>query len=116
VLRDAPLGTYLGWNVTQNISSTDATPSFHKGQVCNYTGGFIPFAPDAASRAAGSGTAWAGDPRRSLAERYGTQAGYRAAVAAAAANAQAQGYLLAADAANLIAQAATASANLPLPP
>jgi hypothetical protein len=122
VLRDAPLGTYLGWNITQNISGgappaiQDATPSFHAGQVCNYTGGFIPFAPDAASRAPNSGGPWAGDPRRSLAERYGTQAGYRAAVAAAAANAQAQGYLLAADAANLISQANAASLSLPLPP
>jgi hypothetical protein len=116
VLRDAPLGTYLGWNLTQNISSTDATPSFHAGQVCNYVGGFIPFAPTAASRAAGSGTPWAGDPRRSLEERYGTQAGYRAAVQAAAASAQAQGYLLPADATALVNQAATASTSLPLPP
>ena len=116
VLRDAPLGTYLGWNLTQNISATDATASFHKGQVCNYVGGYIPFAATAADRDAGSGTVWAGDPRRSLAERYGTQAGYRSAVAAAAANAVAQGYLLAADAAALNAQALTASASLPLPP
>jgi hypothetical protein len=36
VLRDAPLGTYLGWNMT--------AAGFHKGQVCNYVGGYIPFA------------------------------------------------------------------------
>lgn len=36
VLRDAPLGTYLGWNVT--------AAGFHRGQVCNYVGGMIPFA------------------------------------------------------------------------
>ena len=115
-LRDAPLGTYLGWNLTQNISATDATPSFHKGQVCNYIGGYIPFAPTAADRAPGSGTPWAGDPRRSLAERYGTQAGYVAAVQAASANAAAQGYLLPADKVTLDTAAATAATTLPLPP
>ena len=36
VLRDAPLGTYLGWNIT--------AAGFHKGQACNYAGGMIPFA------------------------------------------------------------------------
>ena len=34
VLRDAPLGTYLGWNITAS--------GFHAGQVCNYTGGMVP--------------------------------------------------------------------------
>ncbi len=80
VLRDAPLGTYLGWNITST--------GFHRGQVCNYVGGMIPFAVTLAERMA------TGDPRLSLTERYGNHAGYVAAVTAAANNAMAQGYLL----------------------
>ena len=91
VLRDAPLGTYLGWNITAG--------GFHKGQVCNYVGGYIPFATTQAERLA------SGDPRLSLVERYGDHAGYVAAVTQAANNAFAQGYLLAADRDALIAAA-----------
>ena len=90
VLRDAPLGTYLGWNI--------AAAGFHKGQNCNYTGGVIPFARTKAERDASK------DPRRSLQERYTDHAGYVAAVRAAAANAVAKGFLLQADADALIAQ------------
>jgi hypothetical protein len=46
-----------------------------------------------------------GDPRLSLQERYGDHNGYVAAVTAAADNALAQGYLLAADHDALIAAA-----------
>jgi len=91
VLRDAPLGTYLGWNITST--------GIHKGQVCNYIGGMIPFAVTLAERVA------TGDPRLSLTERYGDHAGYVAAVTAAADNAMAQGYLLPADRNALIAAA-----------
>ena len=66
VLRDAPLGTYLGWNIT--------AAGFHKGQNCNYAGGMIPFAKTKAERLANE------DPRPSLEERYGNHAGYVAAV------------------------------------
>ncbi|NUZ06412.1 hypothetical protein HQN59_11640 [Schlegelella sp. ID0723] len=97
VLRDAPLGTYLGWNITAT--------GFHAGQVCNYVGGYIPFATTQAERLA------SGDPRLSLVERYGSHDGYVAAVRAAANNAFAQGYLLAADRDALI-QAAEASSVL----
>lgn len=83
VLRDAPLGTYLGWNLTQ--------AGFYQGQVCNYIGGMIPFATTQAERQAN------GDPRLSLQERYGSHDGYVSAVRAAADNAMAQGYLLQAD-------------------
>ncbi len=82
VLRDAPLGTYLGWNITAAGSST-------RGQVCNYVGGMVPFAKTRAQRLA------AGDPRPSLEERYVSHDGYVAAVKAAADNAACQGYLLA---------------------
>jgi hypothetical protein len=94
-LRDAPLGTYLGWNITAT--------GFHKDKICNYAGGMIPFAKTRAERLAN------GDPRLSLEERYGTHAGYVAAVAAAAANAVAQGFLLQADADALVAQAAASN-------
>jgi hypothetical protein len=100
VQRDAPLGTYLGWNITAGPGDPgyDGRP-FHAGQVCNYVGGMVPFFKTKAGRLA------AGDPRPSLEERYGTHAGYVAAVTAAANNAFAQGYLLAADRDALIAQA-----------
>jgi hypothetical protein len=91
VLLKAPLGTYLGWNVVAS--------GFNRGKVCNYTGGWIPFARTKAERMAN------GDPRLSLEERYGSHAGYVAAVRKAAAEVVATGFLLQADANRLIAQA-----------
>jgi hypothetical protein len=100
VQRDAPLGTYLGWNITAGPGDVgyDGRP-FHTGQVCNYVGGMVPFFKTKAQRLA------AGDPRRSLEERYGTHAGYVAAVTKAANRAYRKGYLLAADRDALIQQA-----------
>ena len=80
-LRDAPLATYLGWNIT--------SAGFHVGQVCNYVGGMVPFAITKAKRIANS------DPRPSLEERYGSHDAYVAAVRKAADNAACQGYLFA---------------------
>ncbi len=100
VLLDAPLGTYLGWNITAAGSAP-----FHKDQICNYVGGMIPFARGAAERKSN------GDPRLSLEERYGSHEGYVAAVSKAASRAVAEGFLLNEDAAALIA-AARASAVL----
>ncbi|HEX4382092.1 MAG TPA: alpha/beta hydrolase domain-containing protein, partial [Myxococcales bacterium] len=115
VLRDAPLATYLGWNLTPT--------GFHEGQVCNYVGGMVPFAVTKAQRtgpqanvrfhisANGQGGKWsdstavAHDPRPSLEERYGTHAGYVSAVTASANAIASKGYLLAEDATALIAQA-----------
>ncbi len=94
VLLDAPLGTYLGWNITAG----GARP-FHKDQICNYNGGMIPFAKTKAERVANN------DSRLSLEERYGDHAGYVAAVRKAAATAVATGFLLENDAAALIAGA-----------
>jgi hypothetical protein len=91
VLRDAPLGTYLGWNIT--------AAGFHKGQICNYAGGMIPFANTKAERLANE------DPRPSLEERYGNHAGYVAAVEAASRKAVKEGFLLEGDAKALIAAA-----------
>lgn len=94
VLLDAPLGTYLGWNITAG----GARP-FHQGQICNYVGGMVPFARTAAERRAN------GDPRPSLEERYGSHAGYVAAVRKATERAMAAGFLLQPDADKLIRQA-----------
>ena len=90
VQRDAPLATYLGWNITSGPGEAayDGRP-FHAGQVCNYVGGMVPFAKTKAQRLANN------DPRLSLEERYGTHKGYVAAVTKAADNAACQGYLLA---------------------
>jgi hypothetical protein len=94
VLLDAPLGTYLGWNVT-----ADGEKPFHKDQICDYVGGMIPFARTAAQRQANQ------DPRLSLEERYGTHAGYVAAVTKATTRAVNEGFLLPEDAQALIAKA-----------
>src|ERR1700704_3283643 len=84
VLREAPLGTYLGWNVT--------AAGFHKGQLCNYAGGMIPFAKTKAERMANE------DPRLSLEERYGNHDGYVQAVKTSAQKIVATGFLLQTDA------------------
>jgi hypothetical protein len=97
VLLEAPLGTYLGWNIT-----ADGARPFHAGKLCFYAGGMIPFARTRAERAA------ADDPRPSLEERYGDHAGYVAAVRKAVEKVKTAGFLLEADGAALI-RAAEAS-------
>lgn len=94
VLRDAPLGTYLGWNVTAG-----GERPFHAGKICTYTGGMVPFAKTRAERIANN------DQRLSLEERYIDHAGYVAAVKKATANAVEQRFLLQKDADALIALA-----------
>ncbi len=94
VLQDAPLATYLGWNITAG-----GTRPFHEGQICNYVGGMIPFAKTKAERQA------RGDARLSLVERYRDHEGYVAAVKSAATKAVAQGFLLQGDADLLVRQA-----------
>jgi hypothetical protein len=94
VLLDAPLGTYLGWNIT-----ADGAKPFHKDQICNYVGGMIPFARTAAERQAQQ------DPRLSLEERYGNHEGYVAAVTKATERALREGFLLPVDADALIEKA-----------
>lgn len=89
-LLQAPLGTYLGWNVTRS--------GFAKGRGCGFAGGFIPFAKTKAERLA------SGDPRLSLAERYRDHAGYVAAVKTAVERLLAQHFLLPEDAARVLRQ------------
>jgi len=91
VLRQAALGSYLGWNPTAR--------GFDKGQQCTLSGGYIPFAKTRVERMA------SGDPRLSLEERYRDHAGYVTAVKAAAEKAVSERFLLREDADKLIAQA-----------
>jgi hypothetical protein len=78
-----PLGTYTGWNVYRA----------HPSELADRDGSLIPFARTKSEREA------AGDPRPSLAERYGSREAYVAKVEAAAAALVADRLLLPADAA-----------------
>ncbi|RZL82973.1 MAG: hypothetical protein EOP66_04355 [Sphingomonas sp.] len=91
VQLQVPIGTYLGWNVQ--------SAGFGKGGGCGFFGGFIPFAKTRTERVA------LGDPRLSLAERYGDHAGFVAKVRAAAARQRAAGWLRDEDADRIISQA-----------
>jgi hypothetical protein len=91
-LLQAPLGTYLGWNVT--------AAGFFKGQICGFAGGYVPFALTRAERDQ------SGDPRPSIEERYGTQEGYACAVRRAADALVRDRFLLREDADRQIAAAA----------
>ena len=93
-LLQAPLGSYVGWNVFKS--------GFQAGRYCNNTGGYIPFAATRAEREAN------GDPRPSLEERYPNRAAYVAKVKAAADELVAQRYMLAADAARIVKEAESA--------
>jgi phage tail protein X len=87
----APVATTTGWNLR--------SAAFGGNDGCESTGSLIPFAPDAATRTT------LGDTRPSLTERYGTHAGYVAAVTAAANTLAAQRLLLPADVQAYIAAA-----------
>ncbi|MEY4706635.1 MAG: hypothetical protein RJB58_358 [Pseudomonadota bacterium] len=93
-LLQAPLGSYVGWNVYRS--------GFQAGRYCGNTGGYIPFAATRAERLE------KGDPRPSLEERYPSHAAYVARVKAAADELVAQRYMLAADAARIMGEAQAA--------
>ena len=76
------MATTTGWNLR--------SAAFSLNDGCESTGTLIPFAPTVAARLPG-------DPRLSLDERYGSHAGYVAAVTAAANTLAAQRLLLPAD-------------------
>jgi hypothetical protein len=84
-----PLGTFTGWNLYR------AQPD----ELADRDGSLIPFAQTRAEREA------AGDPRPSLAERYGSREAYIARVGAAAAALVAERLLLPADAEAYVAAA-----------
>ncbi|HEX3342733.1 MAG TPA: alpha/beta hydrolase domain-containing protein [Pseudolabrys sp.] len=105
VLGEAPLGTYVGWNLATTgwYGPNASNGQGSVGQVfagAGNSGGYWPFWDTQANRQA------AGDPRLSLEERYGTHTGYVCVVTKAANKAVAQGFLLPSDAQTLIAQAA----------
>ena len=91
VLQQAPLGTYLGWNVTAS--------GYLKGRGCGFSGGFIPFARSKAERLA------SGDPRPSLEERDRNARGICGQGPAAAQALVEQRFLLQEDADRMIREA-----------
>ncbi len=88
VLHQAPLGTYLGWNLTAS--------GFFAGQGCGFSGGYVPFARTQADRLRTH------DSRPSIEERYGTLEGYVCLVERASAQAVSERFLLKEDADRLI--------------
>ncbi len=96
LLFQAPLGTYVGWNIIP-------PGTFYAGQQVQLSGAYWPFWDTQAHRQP------TGDPRLSLEERYGTHAGYVCVVTAAANKAVEQGFLLVPDAQPLITQASTSN-------
>jgi len=99
VLLQAPLGTYLGWNI---VSS-----GFFKGQFCPLAGGYVPFARTRLDRERQH------DPRLSLEERYHDHTGYVAKVRLAANDLVERRLLLQHDADRLIREAEASSVLLP---
>jgi hypothetical protein len=97
-LHQAPLGTYLGWNIQ--------AAGFFEGQICGFSGGYVPFPLTRAERKK------RGDPRPSIEERYGTQEGYLCAVRRAADALVRDRFLLRPDADRVI-DAAAKTAVLP---
>ena len=92
VLHQAALGTYLGGNVQSS--------GFFAGQICGFTGGYVPFAMTRTDRVK------TGDPRLSIEERYGTQEGYACVARRAAEGLVRDRFLLRQDADRIIAEAA----------
>ena len=87
----APIATYAGWNpLREGLGYPDNAVQL---------GQFVPLAATRAEREV------SGDPRPSLQERYGTHAGYVAAVEAAARALAAEGLLLAEDRERIVAAA-----------
>jgi hypothetical protein len=87
-----PLATYTGWN----LFNAESGPT---GLLSSMQGSYIPLARTRAERER------AGDPRRSIEERYQSRADYLDRVSAAARELVAQGYLLEADVAVIVQRA-----------
>ena len=101
VLGEAPLGTYVGWNLATTgwYGPNASNGPGSVGQVfagAGNSGGYMPFWDTKSNRVS------AGDPRLSLEERYGTHAGYVCVVTAAANAAVLERFLLMSDAQTLI--------------
>jgi hypothetical protein len=91
VLHQAPLGTYLGWNVAKS--------GYLQGRGCGFQGGVIPFSRTKAERLSRD------DPRPSLEERYGSHEAYVSRVRDAARRMVQQRFLLPDDAERVIREA-----------
>ncbi|MGE3889581.1 MAG: alpha/beta hydrolase domain-containing protein [Vicinamibacterales bacterium] len=89
-----PVATYTGWNLFNERSGPTSV-------VSSMQGSFIPFAPSKSDRQR------AGDPRPALDERYQGRVQFLERVAAAANDLAGKGYLLKADTARIVEQAAT---------
>ena len=89
VAVQVPVATYMGWNQRR--------AGFIEGEFCDLRGSYVPFAKTAAERG--------NDPRPSLQERYGSQAGYVAKVEEAAQKLVSEGFLLPDDAARIVQEA-----------
>lgn len=96
----APFGTYTGFNLYK--------APYPEGEMCDRDGSFLPFARSDAEK-------MAGDPRRSLVERYGTRDKYVMLVSAAAARLVQERLLLSEDADHYVTEAKSA-ASVILPP
>lgn len=92
VLGGAPWASYISWNIIPSGPYT--------GQAVELNAGYWPFYETVAQAMA------AGDPRPSLEQRYGTNAGYQCVAKQAAIIAGANGYLLPSDQAILLADIA----------
>lgn len=90
VTVQVPIGTYTGWNLRK--------AGYAEGELCYLVGSFVPFARTRAEREA------VHDPRPSLEERYGSHAGYVAAVQKSAAEQVSAGFLLPEDAERIVDQ------------
>jgi hypothetical protein len=91
VFLQVPIGTYTGWNLFNR--------SFYEDGFCTLQGSFIPFARTKAERME------TGDPRLSIEERYPSREMYVAAIRKAGDDLVSKRYLLAEDAARLLAEA-----------
>lgn len=88
---EVPLASFTGWNLR--------AAGHGENDLCSVYGALLPFAVNEDERRA------TGDPRPSLAERYGTHDAYRELVAQCVARLQEQGYLLNEDASLVLALA-----------
>jgi len=107
VLGEAPLGTYVGWNLATTgwYGPNASNGPGSVGQVfagAGNSGGYLPFWDTRAHRMADVPVA---DPRLSVEERYGTHDGYVCVVTAAGNEAVKERFLLASDAQTLISNA-----------
>jgi hypothetical protein len=84
-----PLATYTGWNLRRRDAGAEA-------MLVSLSGSYIPFPRTKAERMA------SGDPRESIAERYGSYDEYRKRFAAACDDLLARRYLLKEDADRLL--------------